>query len=172
MAKTSTDARRHIREIEKLFASFEAVSRTATEEVMKRSVKRKYLKQSFRRLIEKGFIEDTGEEYKLTLKGMRFFRKTSGKNPSSVPDKVWDGRWRLVTFDVPCKFDDKRREIRSLLKEFDFYQLQKSVWICPASLSKKFWEIMVDGDLNGYCKTMVVDVLEGDEDLKKHFRIT
>jgi DNA-binding transcriptional regulator PaaX len=171
MAKTSKDARKHIEALSKLFYDFDAVANVAVEEFLHKHKKRKYLKQSLRRLVKKGFIADTGREHELTLKGIRFFKKFSKNKDKSALFGVWDGKWRLVTFDVPCKHNRKREKIRSLLKEFDFYQLQKSVWICPASLSEKFWGMMVNEELDGYCKVMVVDVLEGDEDLKNHFRI-
>jgi DNA-binding transcriptional regulator PaaX len=171
MAKTSKDARKHIEALSDLFCDFNMVANAVFEEFLRRQKKRKHLKQSFRRLVKKGFITDTGLGYELTHEGKNFFGKLSKEKDKTTLPGVWDGKWRLVTFDVPCKFNAKRQKIRSLLKVFDFYQLQKSVWICPASLSEKFWRMMVDEELDGYCKIMVVDVLEGDEDLKKHFRV-
>ncbi|MGC9610605.1 MAG: hypothetical protein ABSE68_00015 [Minisyncoccia bacterium] len=171
MAKTSKDARKHIGALSDLFRDFNMVANVVVEEFLRKQKKRKHLKQSLRRLVKKGFIADTGQGYELTHKGERFFGKFSKEEDKPTFSGIWDGKWRLVTFDVPCKFDTKRQKIRSLLKEFDFYQLQKSVWICPASLSEKFLGLMINEELDGYCKVMIVDVLEGDEELKRHFRI-
>jgi DNA-binding transcriptional regulator PaaX len=169
MAKTSRDARRHIQALSE-FLSTGGISREAMEEILKESKKRKHLKQSLRRLVAKGFILDDGRKYSPTAEGVRFFRRFI-KDAAEPMSKAWDKKWRLIAFDVPCKCDEKRDKIRGLLKEFDFYQLQKSVWICPTALSGLFWETMVKEELDGYCKTMVVDVLEGDEELKEHFHV-
>jgi DNA-binding transcriptional regulator PaaX len=43
----------------------------------------------------------------------------------------WDGRWRLVCFDVPDTERTARRVLRQKLCEFGFLQVQKSVYIYP-----------------------------------------
>jgi len=45
--------------------------------------------------------------------------------------KKWDGRWRILIFDIPDKYKIKREALRGKLKELGLFQLQKSVWICP-----------------------------------------
>ena len=43
----------------------------------------------------------------------------------------WDGRWRLVCFDVPDAERTIRRVLRRKLCEFGFLQVQKSVYLYP-----------------------------------------
>ncbi len=45
--------------------------------------------------------------------------------------KKWDGKWRIVIFDISQLKKVYRELFRSKLKELGFYQLQKSVWIVP-----------------------------------------
>src|SRR3989338_9985737 len=45
--------------------------------------------------------------------------------------KKWDGKWRLVMFDIPMRFTKGREALRFHLKELDFLQFQKSAWIYP-----------------------------------------
>jgi DNA-binding transcriptional regulator PaaX len=45
--------------------------------------------------------------------------------------KKWDGRWRILIFDIPDKNKVKREALRGKLKELNLYKLQKSVWVCP-----------------------------------------
>lgn len=45
--------------------------------------------------------------------------------------KKWDGRWRLVIFDVPEKIRKGRDALRDKLKELGFHEWQKSAWIYP-----------------------------------------
>jgi len=172
MAKTSRDAHRHIRELSKLFSDANTVGSAMVEEFLKRKKERKYLKQSLRRLIEREFLVRDGEEFTPTAKGLIHFRKFQPTKRINPPTQVqWDRKWRLVSFDVPGCYSKKRDHIRSLLNEFNFYRLQKSVWICPSVISKKFWNILVKSDLDKYCKTMIVDIIEGDEDVKRYFKI-
>ena len=45
--------------------------------------------------------------------------------------KKWDGIWRIVTFDVPESKKAARNALRSKLKELEFCQLHKSVFVFP-----------------------------------------
>ena len=129
MAKTSRDARRHMKSLSKFFSGENGISTAAFREYLKKSEQKKYLKQSLRRLIAGGFISEDSKGYTPTLKGMRFFKRflKKDKGKTELP-REWDKKWRLVTFDVPCAEDSKRCQIRSLLKEFDFFQLQKPLF--------------------------------------------
>jgi len=169
MAKTSVDARRHIREWGQFFADTKIVAEALVDEFLKIRKKKKYLKQSLDRFIKNGLILRRDGKFLITRKGINFFRRIAVKNEfRSV--KSWDGKWRLITFDVPISSDKKRYQLRNLLKDFGFYQLQKSVWIYPNYLAEKFWRLLVDLELDRYCKVMLVEFLEGDEDVKRHFK--
>jgi DNA-binding transcriptional regulator PaaX len=165
---TSTDARRHIREWTEFFRDAGEVSHAAVEEFIRSHRKQKHLKQSLRRLMARGFVRERKSKLELTREGIKFF-----KTRASRPGKPmrWDGKWRLVSFDVPGGYSVVRDRIRALLGEFGFYRLHKSVWICPNSVAKDFWKWMVEEELDGYCKAMVVDIIEGDEELRRHFGI-
>jgi len=175
MAKTSRDAYRHIREMSALFSDVNTIGSAMVEEMLRKSKQRKHLKQSLRRLVKRGFLVSDDDGFTPTAKGLIHFRRFHSpkilRETNSSTNAGWDNKWRLITFDVPCKEDTKRCQIRSFLKEFDFYQLQKSVWISPVAVSKKFWNILVKSDLDKYCKTMVVDIIEGDEEIRKYFNI-
>ena len=45
--------------------------------------------------------------------------------------KKWDGKWRIVIFDISNLKKFYRDLFRGKIKELGFYQLQKSVWIHP-----------------------------------------
>ncbi len=46
------------------------------------------------------------------------------------PEK-WDGFFRVVTFDIPEREREARNVFRKKLKDLGFYQLHKSVFVCP-----------------------------------------
>lgn len=43
----------------------------------------------------------------------------------------WDGRWRIVLFDIPERQKRIREALRGHLKQLSFYEYQKSVFIHP-----------------------------------------
>src|SRR3989338_4388384 len=48
----------------------------------------------------------------------------------------WDGKWRMVIFDIPERNRDRRNLLRDLLKQNGFYRLQESVFVHPYSLHR------------------------------------
>ncbi len=168
MAKTSKEARKHISELSKLFSESLVISEEVLRDFIDNYKQRKYLKQSLNRLIVNGFIEKTGNKFSLSKIGSRFFRKNF-QNLQAV--KKWDGKWYLIGFDIPIALNLKRDKLRRILKSYNFYPLQKSVWVGPNKFGKDIWEFIVENKLPNYCKVMIVDVIEGDEILRKHFKI-
>lgn len=87
--------------------------------------------------------------------------------------RKWDGKWRLVFFDISNLKRIYREAFRGKLKELGFYQLQKSVWVhafnCQAEIEllKDFFALS-DKEL----RFIITDNIGSDEDFKKFFRIT
>ncbi|MFH0806492.1 MAG: hypothetical protein V1885_02095 [Candidatus Brennerbacteria bacterium] len=168
MARTSRDAARHIREWSEFFHDANVVAEAVVDEFIARHRKNKHLRQSLRRLIANGIVRKKEERFSVTPKGIIYLLKRS---PNVAGAKKWDGKWRLVSFDVPVRSDKKRQQLRYFLKRFDFHQLQKSVYVCPSHMSEEFWRLMVEYDLERYCKVMLVEIIEGDEELRKIFKL-
>jgi DNA-binding transcriptional regulator PaaX len=69
-------------------------------------------------------------------------------NPEARWNREWDGRWRMVIFDVPEADRKLRGRIRRRLFSERFGCLQQSVWISPSPLDHMIDElrgIKVDG---------------------------
>ena len=60
-----------------------------------------------------------------------------GRDPESCWRRSWDGRWRLVLFDLPAAEGTKRNQLRNFLRSSGFGWLQKSVWISPHPLKEE-----------------------------------
>ena len=58
-----------------------------------------------------------------------------GCDPVTRWKRRWDGRWRMILFDVPQAKASVRARLRRSLAERGFGYLQKSVWITPDSLT-------------------------------------
>ena len=90
-------------------------------------LKQASLAQALKRLREGGLIELVSDEklaYRLTDKG----REKAVLASFSQEDEEWDGKWRLIMFDVPEKRRSARDVLRRKLKDWGFVHFQQSVW--------------------------------------------
>jgi hypothetical protein len=87
-------------------------------------------KLAIERLQEKGYITSQGEYYSLTKKGERALGFVIGRTRAQL-GKKWDGKWRMVAFDVPEEHAVLRDRLRGILKSAGFQKAQQSVWLFP-----------------------------------------
>ena len=172
MAKTSRDAYRHMRALSDFFAEMgwgEAFSRTTLDEFIATYRHRKQMKQTIARLIARGYLVEKGLRVTTTQRGLLFFRR---RYPASLTkEALHNGKWYLLSFDIPVSLNSKRVALARILRRYEFMPLQKSVWVGPHGLAKDVWEFIADQKIERYCTPMIVDILEGDDVLRKHFNI-
>ncbi|MBU1032186.1 hypothetical protein KKE03_04695 [Patescibacteria group bacterium] len=95
--------------------------------LLERPVKKSLLSQAIKRLREQGLVELISD------KELTFRLTDSGKDKAlwkkmAFEDTKWDGKWRLVIWDIPEKRRLARDLLRFKLKQLGFVQWQKSVW--------------------------------------------
>ncbi|OGI73714.1 hypothetical protein A3D42_00445 [Candidatus Nomurabacteria bacterium RIFCSPHIGHO2_02_FULL_41_18] len=83
----------------------------------------------------------------------------------------WDGKWRVVVFDVWEKSRAKRDSLRYEIKNFGFIQLQRSVWIYPYECVEFIKLLKTDLAFGKNIRYMVVQKLDHDEKLRKYFKL-
>lgn len=126
--------------------------------------------QALTRLEEKGWIkifkERESEFVKLTKQGQlqALLIKAKIKKPQK-----WDGKWRLIVYDIPEDSREQRHLFRKLLKQNGFYKLQASVFISPYQLNREAVSYLKQAGLNRYIRICRIDEFDNDKDLKKHF---
>lgn len=115
--------------------------------------------QAVRRLREEGFIdlERKIDENKVILK-LTEHGKYSIKIEQALINKDWDGKWRLVIFDIPEKQKRLRNTLRQKLKEWGFKYWQKSLWATKKDLAEPLEDFI---DSLGLSQWVVVAVTEG-----------
>lgn len=86
--------------------------------------------------------------------------------------KKWGGKWYLLLFDISEKRKIKREALRGMLKQMDFFPLQKSVWVhafdCRAEvdLLKEFF-----GLGNDQVRLVIAEEIGDSEQLKRVFGV-
>lgn len=112
-----------------LFDYLNPISRRNTIRFNKRIV------QALARLEQRGLIKTTGEGKKrqihLTIQGEGLIDALyAGAYVIPLPVR-WDGKWRVIMFDVPEKRKKIRDTLRMLLRSAGFVHFQDSAWIQP-----------------------------------------
>lgn len=79
-------------------------------------------------------LKDKEIYYQITPKGEEEFDKVLGSLRKSGN---WDGRWRLVMFDIPESKRAVRDQLRRELTKLGLGILQASVWISPNDIKKE-----------------------------------
>lgn len=76
-----------------------------------------------------GRVPVLNRAYRLTDQGR--MQALGGRDPESLWNRKWDGRWSLVVFDIPNADSKMRARLRQCLRRHGFGCLQQSVWIGP-----------------------------------------
>ncbi len=124
------------------------------------------------RLIEYVADKDGKTVVKITKKGETKLRAFDIELMTIKKPNKWDGKWRLVMFDIPMRFTKGREALRFHLKELDFFQFQKSAWIFPFPCEDEIIFIADFFGIGKYVEILTVDNISRDEKLKKYFHLS
>ncbi|MEK7174896.1 MAG: CRISPR-associated endonuclease Cas2 [Patescibacteria group bacterium] len=86
------------------------------------------------------------------------------------PEK-WDGRWRLVMFDIPNKRKKEREVLRSLLKQLGFIKYQESVFIIPYECKNEVDYVVEFFNLRPYVRLLEATSFDDDLVFKRDFKL-
>ncbi|MDO8570492.1 MAG: hypothetical protein Q7R97_02805 [Candidatus Daviesbacteria bacterium] len=115
-------------------------------------------------------IEENGEySIKLSSKGQtKFLRYKLEEIMIDHPPK-WDGKWRLIIYDVPKGKRIFAENFRRLLKKIECLKLQKSVYLAPYPCDKQIEFLRQYYDLSEEVLYLVVAKLENEKIYKTYF---
>lgn len=121
---------------------------------------------SLNHLISSGVIKkevsSKGKHLKLTVKGVE---KVSSLIPFwNVKEKIWDGRWRMIVYDIPEESRVKRDFLRRKIKQLGFGYWQKSAWISPFDISRQLHKFLIEEKFIGRVSVFEVQNLYGIPD--------
>jgi len=126
--------------------------------------------RSLQGLEKQGLVErDKGGRYFVSEKG-RILLLTHAPDILSKT-KRWDGKWRVIIFDIPDAKRKSRDKLRYILLAQGFLLLQKSVWIYPYPCEELITLMKSEMRLGKDLLYMVVEGLEGDSYIKNHFKL-
>lgn len=132
----------------------------------------KRLDSALRRLYKQGWIKTEYKETKkilsLTAKGeLEALFQIAHTSPAP---KHWDGRWRLVMFDIPEGARNLRRKLRTILCSLGYRALQASVYTYPYPMNGSAISLLKKSGLMRYIRFARAN-FDDDSDLRKLFKL-
>lgn len=133
---------------------------------------RSTVQSTISRLLSVGDIEKTIKKgkiyYRLTSKG-------SDKIKEDIPllrlsEKPWDGKWRMVIFDIKEKYRPLREGLRRKLLSLGFGMWQKSIYISPFDIAQEVNQYLVSQKLFPYAICLIAKRSEiGDDKILANY---
>lgn len=137
-------------------------------------IDQKYLRRSIAKLYQSKLIRE-----KFNADGtVTIILSTEGKKKALTYDldnlnitipKRWDSKWRIVMFDVP-EWNKKTREaLREHLRDMEFYEFQKSVFVHPYDCRNEIEYLIEFYNIRKFVRFIVAESLDNELHLKNHF---
>lgn len=83
--------------------------------------------------------------------------------------KRWDGKWRVVAFDIPEARKKARDALVQKMKDLGLVQFQKSLWLCPYECRDEIDFVAEVFGVGKYVHYLVVDEMTNDTLLRQQF---
>lgn len=132
--------------------------------------------QGISRLEQDGLVAVSGKYGKrhveITGKGLEMLEQIEFRDFIIPEPAFWDGKWRVLIFDI----NERRRRVRDQLRRFlqgaGFVRIQDSVWVYPYPCDE--FITLVRAHLKsgvGEMRSFVAEALESDKILREHFQL-
>jgi CRISPR/Cas system-associated endoribonuclease Cas2 len=132
---------------------------------------RDVVNRSVRGLLSAGLIRWQDEKLHITPKGERQLALLMMREAMQQQPRRWDGKWRVLVFDIPERRRALRLRVRSLFVEAGFVRLQDSVWVYPYDCEDIITLLKAEYRIGDDMRYMIVDSIERDSALRRHFKL-
>ncbi len=142
-----------------------------------RKIKKRYLQDCIRefysdKLVD--FRENSDGTYKIALteKGKQKIIIFNADNLTIKKPNSWDGKWRMVIFDIPESKKKARNTLRQKLTDLGFYNLQKSIFVYPFNCLDEIEFLIELFKIRPYVRYVEISKITNDSELLLHFEDT
>jgi len=141
--------------------------RLANKYLEKRNYDQKIVYQKIKYWQRQGYINSfVGKKEKyieLTKKGRRYLFRLSLSKIKIKRPKRWDGKWRVVIFDIPEKLRHQRDIIRDKLISLGFRRIQMSVYVYPFECTREVRTISKRLFIDRCVLIMISEIIQGEK---------
>ncbi len=118
------------------------------------------------------WVERDGKKFlRITPAGRAAFEFEQAKIALKNQKKKWDGRWRMVVFDIPERRRAVRLRLRAVMNEIGFVRLQDSVWVYPYDCEDFIALLKAELKIGKDILYAIADTIEHDKGIRAHFRL-
>ncbi len=104
------------------------------------------------------------EKGKLRAINIRFKRLKNKK-------EKWDGKWRMVAFDIPEELRKGRNALRYRMRMAEFYELQESLFLYPYSCKEEIKDLISLFKLEKYVRFALLEFIDNQNSIKRVFKL-
>lgn len=130
-----------------------------------------YVGAARRRMKREGLLVERDGRLRLSPSGERELAKLSLALAKPARQKRWDGKWRILIFDIPEKRRRARQHIRVMLRSAGFERIQDSVWLYPFPCEEYVTLLKAEARIGKDLLYLIVDSLEADDRFRKRFEL-
>jgi CRISPR-associated endonuclease Cas2 len=141
------------------------------QRITQQSIIRSIGKLANEKLLEEKIMPDGSMKLVLTQKGKKEARRLSllGDSIKFKKSGRWDGKWRIVLFDIPEKSRVFRNILREHLHNLKFKKLQYSVFVSPYPFEREILELVEIYSAQPYVRVVTALKIDNESVIKKHF---
>jgi len=134
-----------------------------------------YLKQTLKRLEKQKLVEideERGQQViKITEAGRQKILRFALNELAIEKPKYWDGKWCLVSYDVPEDFKFKRMILAEYLRAWGFYPLHQSVFLHAYPCEEQVEFLREYLGVGKYVRIFTVSKIENDKVFRSFFGV-
>ncbi len=128
-----------------------------------------YIRAAQRRMMKAGLIRSEGGFLRVTTRGQARLATLSLSLARPQRLKRWDGKWRVLIFDIPERRRGVREAIRNQLHSAGFIRVQDSVWLYPYPCEEYVALLKANVKVGKDMLYLIVDSMEKDMQFRKEF---
>ena len=155
-------------------ASFQILKSLAKnwEAINKQSLKRAIKRLYESKLVEEKQNKDGSVTLVLTENGKKKVLTYQLDEMRIKKPEKWDRKWRVVLFDIPEDRKKIREALRYHLKNLEFYEFQKSVFVHPYDCKNEIDYLIEFYDIRKFVRFILADEIDNELRLKQYFGFT
>lgn len=134
-----------------------------------------YLKRTLKRLEKQKLVEFNEEEgiqvVKITERGKKRILRFAIDELVVEKPRFWDGKWRLVSYDIPGKLRRLRTIFREYLRAWGFYPLHESAFLHAYPCEKQVEFLREYLGIGEFVRIFQVSKIENDKLFREFFGV-
>jgi len=131
------------------------------------------IQSAIKRLRDRGLVSweenEKGVFLRLTKQGEKVISVLERKEYKLSKPKKWDGKWRIIIFDIRETKRGIRTKFRRTLMQVGFLKLQHSVWVYPYDCEELITLLKADLKVGKDILYIIADSIENDTWVRSNF---